>query len=144
MTDDFCPFETRTAEAARTGHWPEDLEAHVAACHACEQTVAVAGFMARTSECFGTNETAPDPTLIWIKSELARRNEAAAGERRAGLWSRGLTGVAATAVVWSAVQWIPPALTLDSRTLGAAGAAIVLTIAILYFAAYRPLKNVFR
>jgi hypothetical protein len=144
MTDDFCPLETQTAEAARTGHWPEGLEAHAAACHACEQTVAVARFMARTSACFGRNESAPDPTLIWIKSELARRDKAAAGERRGGLWSRGLTGVAATAVVWSAVQWIPPALALDSRALGAAGAAIVLTIAILYFAAYRPLKNVFR
>jgi hypothetical protein len=144
MTDDFCPLETRTAEAARTGHWPEDLEAHVAACHECERTIAIARFMARTSECFDRNATAPDPTLIWAKSELARRDAAAAGERRTGLWSRGLTGVAATAVVWSAVQWIPPALALDSGALGAAGAAIVLTIAILYFAAYRPLKNVFR
>jgi hypothetical protein len=144
MTDDFCPWEARTVEAERSGHWPDDLEAHVAECSRCEQTLTVAGFMTQTSERFGRNETAPDPTLIWLKSELAKRDEEANGERRARLWSRGMTGLAATAVGWAAVQSIPAALALDSQTLAATGAGIVLALAILYFAAYKPLKDVVR
>jgi hypothetical protein len=144
MTEDSCPFEARTAQAVQSAQWPDELRTHVAQCNVCEETRAVAGFMRQTALRLGRTETPPDPTLIWLKATLARRDDQATVERRARLWSRGLTGLAAAIVGWAALQWIPPSLMLNNQTLAASGAAIVLTLAILYFAAYRPLKNAIR
>lgn len=144
MNDHFCPFEAQTAEAARTGHWPDELRDHVAGCAACEQTRVVAAFMNRIATAVESRETAPDPTLIWLKAEPSRRNEHERNERRTWIWSGALSGVAATLTAWASVEWVFPVVRLDPEAFAMGGAAIALTLGVLYFAVYRPLRNVDR
>lgn len=141
MTEDFCPFESQTAEAARTGQWSVELSGHVDACRQCEETRALASLMGRAADHFGRNEPAPDPTLTWLKSQLTGRNEDEKRERRMRIWSHGIAGFAATLTGWAVLQWIPPVFALTFETLAATGAAMLLTLVILYFGAVRPLQD---
>lgn len=144
MTDENCPFEARTAEAAKTGRWPGELRSHLAGCAVCEETRAVAAFFNRAAEALGRNEPAPDPTLIWLKAELARRDGLDRSDRRIWLWSGALSGVAATVTAWVSLKWIVPVVALDAGAFAMGGAAIAFTLGILYFTVYRPLRNVGR
>jgi len=96
--------------------------------------------MLRSAEQFGRQELAPDPTMLWVRAHLAKQRD---DERdsRFRLWSLGLSGLAAALTGWAAVRWIPPVLMQHADTLATAGLSMALTIAILYFAAYKPLKN---
>lgn len=144
MTDDFCPYESQTAEAARTGHWSDELRVHLTGCAACEETRVVAGFMNRVANVLETPEAGPDPMLIWLKAELSRRHERDDRERRTWIWSGALSGVAATLTAWAALEWIVPVIRLNPEAFAMGGAAIALTLGVLYFAVYRPLRNVDR
>ena len=149
MTETFCPYETQMAEAVTSGEWSDELRAHADECQSCGETVAVAAFMRHAAGHLGRSEPAPDPTLIWLKSELAARTSESKRERGLWFWAGGLTGLATALIVWAVVQWIPPIFDIYADTLtvaGAsiAGAAIALTLGILYFAVYRPLRNVTR
>lgn len=144
MTDKPCPYESETAEAVRTGCWSDELRLHVAGCGSCDETRAVAGFMNRAAAALGRHEAAPDPTLIWLRAELARRDRREAGERRTWLWSGAISGVAATLTAWASVRWITPVVARYPEAFAMGGGAIALTLVILYFTVYRPLRNVNR
>jgi hypothetical protein len=140
MNDEPCRFEAKVAEAARSG-WSDALRAHVAGCAACEETWAVAAFMSRAAAAFGRHETAPDPMLIWLKAQLVRRDRREQRERQTWIWSGALSGVAATLTAWASLEWVVPILAPHADVFAMGGAAIALTLAILYFAVYRPLRN---
>jgi hypothetical protein len=144
MTDEFCPFEARTAEAAKTGRWSDELRSHLARCAVCQETRTVAAFMSRAAEALGSSEPAPDPTLIWLKAELARRNGFDRRDRKVWLWSGALSGVAATVTAWASLKWLVPVVALDAGAFAMGGGAIAFTLGILYFTVYRPLRNVER
>jgi hypothetical protein len=144
MTDRICPFEAWTAEAVKTGRWSDELRSHLAGCAVCEETRTVAALLNRAAEALGRTEPAPDPTLIWLKAELARRNGPDRRDRKIWLWSGALSGVAATVTAWVSLKWIVPVVALDAGAFAMGGGAIAFTLGILYFTVYRPLRNVGR
>jgi hypothetical protein len=141
MTDDFCPYEAKTIDAVRSGDWSDELRAHLAGCETCAEARAVAGFMTRIGDALGRREAAPDPTLIWLKAELARQEERSRRERRTWIWSGALSGVAATLTAWASLEWIAPVVAQHADVFALGGGAIALTLGVLYFAVYRPLSN---
>lgn len=144
MNDAPCRFEAEVIEASRSGLWSDEIRSHVAGCTACEETRTVAAFMNRTAEALGRREAAPDPTLIWLRAELARRDRREQRDRRTWIWSGAVSGVAATVTAWVSIEWVLPIVRLHSDAFAMAGAAIALTLGILYFTVYRPLRNVRR
>jgi hypothetical protein len=144
MNDEPCRFEAEVAEAARSGLWSDALRSHVAGCVSCEETRMVAGFMNRAAAALGRQESAPDPTLIWLKAELARLGRSDQRERRAWIWSGAISGVAATLTAWASIEWALPVIMAHADVFAMGGAAIGLTLGVLYFAVYRPLRHVRR
>jgi hypothetical protein len=144
MSDEHCRFEADVIEASRSGLWSDVLRSHVTGCSPCDEARTVATFMSRAAVALGRQETAPDPTLIWLKAELARRDRREERERRTWIWSGAISGAAATVTAWVSIEWVLPIVRLYSEVFAMAGAAIALTLGILYFSVYRPLRNVRR
>ena len=73
-----CPFAVAVLEAARNGQWSESLRSHVCECAQCAETARVAMWMGNVASHLGRDETAPDPTYIWLKAEIEKREQDAA------------------------------------------------------------------
>jgi hypothetical protein len=141
MTDIACELENETGRAARDGVWTDSLRAHVEVCAACRETRAAATLMLRVATAFGRREPAPDPTLIWLKAELAKR---AAGERRAArsrLFGIAVGSLAVTASGLVAVRTAGPLLTAMNWPLALSAASLGLGLLVVWFFGLRPLHR---
>jgi len=75
-----CPREKELAALLALGHWPHacsaELEAHVAACHACRARVAITqAFRAEREQAIPEPRLEPSGVLWW-RAQLRRRNTA--------------------------------------------------------------------
>lgn len=72
--NEHCPFEGSVADAARSGKWSPELEAHRNGCLSCAELTLVAAALATDAdELAGIDAPLPDPTAIWLRSRLASR-----------------------------------------------------------------------
>ena len=108
----------------------------------------VAEFMQRVAAACGRDEPAPDPTLIWIKQELARRESVAHRVARLRLLGFGFTCLAMAIAAFVALRFAVPALAATGPAFTAAGiallptaAALLAVSAIVWFLGFRPLRN---
>lgn len=143
MSEQFCSFESQTISATQTGNWSSELTAHLAECQICKETRTVASFMSRAAEQLGQREPSGDPAALWLRGKFQEELVDEKRENRAGFWTRSLTGFAAAMTAWVAIQWIPPIIAPHIRVLAASSVVLVLvvTVAIVYFASYRPFTN---
>lgn len=141
MTERTCSFESGTADAAMTGIWPEHLLAHLASCASCRETRAVAEFMRRAAAHAGRNEPAPDFARLVLRVRLENDARIEERARRLSLWSQGLSGLAAGLSIWAAVRWVVPVITSSGTSFAIGALATSVTLVILYFASYRPLRR---
>lgn len=69
-----CPFEASVADAARSGEWSPELEAHRNGCMTCAEVTLVAAALGTDAEDLaGMDTPLPDPRAIWLRSQLASR-----------------------------------------------------------------------
>ena len=71
-----CPYESSVSRAVRSGHWSEALREHAAACRACRETAAVAGWLQAADRAGRSGVSALDPELIWLQSRSIERDTA--------------------------------------------------------------------
>ena len=64
-----CPQEAHVLHAATENAWTDALRAHVVSCESCAAAASVAPFMAHLAGV-EVPRTLPDPTLLWIRSQL--------------------------------------------------------------------------
>jgi len=74
---DACRFESDTIAAAKSGQWTDTLRAHVASCADCSATASVAAWMDRIGRTDERTHKLPDPSVVWLKSQLLRGTAAA-------------------------------------------------------------------
>lgn len=96
---DACRFERDTIGAAKSGQWTESLRAHVASCEDCTATASVAAWMDRLGRTDERTQKLPDPSVVWLKSQILRGS--AAAERV----SRPVTIAQVLAYVFVAAGW---------------------------------------
>lgn len=75
-----CEREREVAAAVRTGEWPEELRAHWAGCEECAEAALVAEFLREAAAT--ADRQVPEAGLVWFKSQLRARREAAARAAR--------------------------------------------------------------
>jgi hypothetical protein len=157
-----CEREQDVIDALSSQRWPgrcaEDLCAHVAACTLCADLVDVAGALLHEQESAWVEAEVPPPGVVWWRSQLRAREEAA---RTAARPLAFIQGVAASVALWLAVsafralpaasipdwhKWLAPlASLLDGFSLSMAlpgsplvllglGAWLLLAPAVIYFA----------
>ncbi len=74
MTHKACPYEEPVAEAARSGKWSSELEAHRNGCLSCaELTLVVAACTTDAEMLEALDAPLPDPSAIWLRARLATR-----------------------------------------------------------------------
>ena len=96
---DSCRFERETIAAAKSGQWTDALREHVRTCAECTATASVAGWMDRLGRTDERKQKLPDPSVVWLKSQILRGS--AAAERVA----RPLTAVQIFAYFVVAAGW---------------------------------------
>jgi hypothetical protein len=76
-----CEREQAVTEMLQCGRWPEAcdpaLRTHVEHCVVCSEVVLVAQFLREENASLLTNMKLPDAGLVWWKSQLRARREAA-------------------------------------------------------------------
>jgi hypothetical protein len=143
VTEIACELENETSRAVRDGVWTDALRAHVEGCAACRQTRSATTLMLRVATAFGSAEPVPEPTLIWLKAELARR---AAGERRAArarLFGIAVGSLAVTASGLVAIGSAGPLLAAMDAALALSAASLTLGLLVVWFFGLRPLRRAF-
>ncbi len=99
MTDRACPYEESVAEAARSGEWSPELEAHRNGCLSCaELTLVVAAFATDAEMLEALDTPLPDPAGIWLRTRLAARERDFRRATRAIVWVQRAAVAAALAV----------------------------------------------
>ena len=78
MTPMTCQHEMRVIEAARSGLWDTELRRHAAECPVCADTALVAGVLQELRGGETHDVKLPDAGLVYWKSQLRARREAAA------------------------------------------------------------------
>ena len=77
MNRDRCECEGKVIEALRTGVWTTELQDHVAACVACEETRRVAGSLLRYAATLqaasGADNAAGNVDAIWRRAQAERQ-----------------------------------------------------------------------
>lgn len=97
-----CPREPGVVAAVRADAWDDALRRHLADCDACRQAAAVTSAML---ELASADEAAPlpDPRLIWLRAQLARRR---AADRKLRLMLAAMPAVGGlVALVLGAFAW---------------------------------------
>ncbi|MGO8732237.1 MAG: hypothetical protein ACLQVM_05550 [Terriglobia bacterium] len=76
-----CEREQAVTEMLQCGHWPEAcdpaLRIHVEHCAVCSEVVLVAQFLREEHASLSADMKLPDAGLVWWKSQLRARREAA-------------------------------------------------------------------
>ncbi|HKF50984.1 MAG TPA: hypothetical protein VKB26_01620 [Candidatus Acidoferrales bacterium] len=83
-----CAFEEKIAAASRSGQWNDELLAHVADCHACEEVALVSSYLCESSDAARADDALPNPNLIWSKAQAAAKADAMERALRPILWAR--------------------------------------------------------
>ena len=82
-----CPFEEAVAAAARSGQWSLELQTHRDGCLTCaELTLVVAALATDAEELAAIDAPLPDPTPIWLRAQLASREQQFQRATRAIVW----------------------------------------------------------
>jgi hypothetical protein len=74
---DTCRFERETIGAAKSGQWTEALREHAASCADCAAAASVAVWMDRIGRTDERQSKLPDPSVVWLKSQILRGSVAA-------------------------------------------------------------------
>lgn len=77
MQNEICPQEAAVLKSARSGQWEASLSAHLDSCPHCREAVSIAAWMQPLADTLAKHRPLPDPDLLWIKSQLFGRQEAA-------------------------------------------------------------------
>ena len=76
-----CPFEIEVIGAARTGRWPDrldaDLRAHLETCSSCREVGALSGMFAAEWDAALAEADPPSAELTWWRAQRRARLEAA-------------------------------------------------------------------
>lgn len=99
-----CPWEARSAQAARTGFWPEEVAEHRKQCLECQEVALVTAFMAEELQEEMAPAPLPDPRMLWLRAQLELRQEKA---RRAEAPITGVQWAAGAVAVAAAWAFIP-------------------------------------
>ena len=87
MTAKPCPYEESVAAAARSGQWSPGLQTHRDGCLTCaELTLVVAALATDAEELAAIDAPLPDPTPIWLRAQLASREQQFQRATRAIVW----------------------------------------------------------
>lgn len=102
-----CPRENEAVLASRSDQLDESLAAHVENCPHCREAVRIAAWMQNLAAETPRQRPLPDAELLWIKSQLFGRQEAADRVWQP-LWvgetlARAVVG--AFAAAWLALSW---------------------------------------
>lgn len=76
MNKTACSHENETLQAIRSGNLPESLLNHIASCAHCQGTRTAAEalqLLRRQSEA--VSHQFPNPQLLWIRAQIARKEE---------------------------------------------------------------------
>lgn len=103
-----CVFEEKMERACRSGHWSDELLAHVAGCRGCEEIVLVASYLCASSRADGPDAQLPDAGRIWWRAQLSANARAMERALRPSVWARRFAFGAVTAAALAAmVLWWP-------------------------------------
>lgn len=69
---DNCRLERDTIAAAKSGQWTESLREHSATCADCAAAASVAAWMDRIGRTDERVGKLPDPSVVWLKSQILR------------------------------------------------------------------------
>jgi hypothetical protein len=87
MTAKPCSHEEAVTAAARSGDWSPELKAHRDGCLTCaELTLVVAALATDAEELAAIDAPLPDPTPIWLRAQLASREQQFQRATRAIVW----------------------------------------------------------
>jgi hypothetical protein len=109
-----CEKELLVVEAARSGHWDDDLRAHVADCDSCADAMLAAEYLFSLREADHAAAPVPHAGRVWWKAQLRARREAAERAARpisVAQWAAFACAAVALAGVcvwqWSAIRgWL--------------------------------------
>ena len=93
-----CDREFEVLECATTGAAGEELRAHIAGCESCRELFAVAHSVAADRNALMRTAHPPSAGLVWFRSNMRARNEAARAAVRAGSFVQLALLIAAVAV----------------------------------------------
>lgn len=92
MSDTGCPYEEDVVAAARSGEWSSELAAHRDGCLTCAELTLVTAALTEDAEMLKDESLAlPDPALIWMRAQLARREHDYQRATRAIVWVQRAT-----------------------------------------------------
>ena len=122
MTAKPCSHEEAVTAAARSGDWSPELKAHRDGCLTCaELTLVVAALATDAEELAAIDAPLPDPTPIWLRAQLASREQQFQRATRAIVWVQRATvavtlavGLAFVPGLWNLVKGAFTSLDLSS------------------------------
>ena len=94
-----CRFERDTIAAAESGQWADALREHVRTCADCSAAASVSPWMDRLGRTDERQHKLPDPSVVWLKSQILR------GSMVAERASRPVTIVQIISYVGVAASW---------------------------------------
>ncbi|HZE88412.1 MAG TPA: hypothetical protein VE404_02625 [Verrucomicrobiae bacterium] len=117
-----CDLEDAVLRAAKLGRFTGELREHARTCALCADVALAASFM--SSESAATAEhPLPDGALVYWKSQLRAKREAAARATRPILLVEQAAWACAIVVAGAVAMWAIPALTASSEAVVSARAA---------------------
>lgn len=96
-----CPWEARSAQAARTGFWPEEVAEHRKQCSECREVALVTAFMVEELQEEMAAPPLPDPRTLWLRAQLELRQEKARRAEAPIAWVQWAAGAVAAAAAWA-------------------------------------------
>jgi hypothetical protein len=126
-----CAQEDAVAAAATSGVWTPELRAHRDGCMACaELTLVVAAMATDAEELMNLTKPLPDPGIIWLRAQLAEREDKFRRATRGIVWVQRATiavvaaiGLAFAPGLWALVREFVVGLNLGSAAAGLPRAA---------------------
>jgi hypothetical protein len=91
MSQNRCECEREVVQALRAGIWSAELEGHVAACVACEETRRVAGSLLQYASGLRVESPAGSADAIWRRALAERQAMAVKRATRPLIFMRGLS-----------------------------------------------------
>ena len=107
-----CSREQDVIDALSTGRWPErapgDLQAHVASCEICSDTLTVASLVLADHDDPAVDPRLPSSAVMWWRAQMRARQEAAREAARPIAVAQVIGAVCAVAVLLVIGLWFSP------------------------------------